>query len=164
MMTSPDALMVICLPSIVMSPFFCMVIVAEPVFSTISSPAEIAIVLPTSSVSLSPTLVERSLPIDVVSLSPISIDWSSPTLIDREAPTEIVRAAPTVSAPGGSMASPRWRLSGCSSRKGERRGPVEIAVSLATAVPQLRLLPNAKGGQPKQWVVGQFDCGDEISS
>jgi hypothetical protein len=36
--------MVICLPSIVISPFFCMVIVAEPVLSTISSPAEIVIV------------------------------------------------------------------------------------------------------------------------
>ena len=32
--------MVICLPSIVMSPFFFIVIVAEPVFSTISSPAD----------------------------------------------------------------------------------------------------------------------------
>ena len=68
MMTSPDPLMVICLPSIVISPFFFIVIVAEPVFSTISSPAVIAIFLPTSSVSFSPTLVERSLPTDVVSL------------------------------------------------------------------------------------------------
>ena len=44
----PRPLMVICLPSIVISPFFCMVIVAESVFSTISSPAEITIFLPTS--------------------------------------------------------------------------------------------------------------------
>src|SRR5262249_31448268 len=47
MTTSADPLMVICLPSIVMSPFFFIVIVAEPVFSTISSPAVIAIFLPT---------------------------------------------------------------------------------------------------------------------
>ena len=87
-MTSADPLMVICLPSIVISPFFFIVIVAEPVFITISSPAEIMIFLPTFSVSLSPMLAERSLPIDVVSFPSTSIDWSAPTLIDCDARTE----------------------------------------------------------------------------
>ena len=62
--------MVICLPSMVISPFFFIVIVADPVFSTISSPALIAIFLPTSSVSFSPTLVERSLLIEALHCRP----------------------------------------------------------------------------------------------
>ena len=79
MMTSPDPLMVICLPSIVISPFFFIVIDAEPVFSTISSPAVIVIVLPTSSVSFSPTLVERSLPTEIalVAAHRSTRSWSS---------------------------------------------------------------------------------------
>ena len=72
--------MVMSLPSMVMSPFFFIVIDAEPVFSTISSPAETESFLPTSRLSFSPIFVDRSLPTDVV--SPPSIETLSSPLTE----------------------------------------------------------------------------------
>ena len=103
MMIFPDPLIVMVFPSRVMSPFFLIVIVAAPVLSTSSSPAEIEIVLPASTLSFPPTLLERSLPTATVSLPVIlviwppatDIVWSEPTLMDREPPISIVCAPPT---------------------------------------------------------------------